>query len=171
MIIDIFSFIIIFLGYVIPLYVSNASPIVLHGKIPLDLNIKLKNNRLLGDGKSILGTLVGIIAGTLAGIIYFFVSPVGIIIPNYFLLPFFLSFGGVLGDIIESFFKRRIGLKRGEQWLVFDQVDFVVSGLILSSIIRLPEIELVIFILLITFFAHRFSNWFAYKLKLKKVPW
>lgn len=168
---DLFSFAVIFLGYVVPLYISNASPIVIHGKIPLDLNIKINKIRLLGDGKSILGTFVGIIAGTFAGTIYFFISPIESLVPNYFILAFFLSIGGVLGDIIESFFKRRIGLKRGEQWLIFDQVDFVIGGLLLSSLIRIPELYLVIFILLITFFAHRFSNWVAYKIKLKKVPW
>lgn len=72
MFIDFFAFVIIFLGYVIPLYFANASPIILHGKIPLDLNFKFNNKRILGDGKSILGTLFGIISGTVAGFIYFF---------------------------------------------------------------------------------------------------
>jgi len=168
---DFVTFFIIVLAYLIPLYVSNSSPLLFHGKIPLDLNLKFNKKRLLGDGKSILGTLVGIIFGTCAGMIYFFISPINLVIPNYFVLAFLLALGGVSGDIIESFFKRRIGIKRGEAWLGFDQTDFILGGLIMSLIFRIPEIEVVIFILILTLFAHPFSNWVAFKIKLKKVPW
>jgi CDP-2,3-bis-(O-geranylgeranyl)-sn-glycerol synthase len=48
----------------------------------------------------------------------------------------------MLGDIVESFFKRRIGLSRGEKWLGFDQIDFIIGGLLLSLFVRVPEIEL-----------------------------
>jgi len=171
MYLDYFSFLIIFLAYVIPLYISNSAPIVLHGRIPVDLNLKFNKKRLLGDGKSILGTLVGIIAGFTAGLIFAVVFPINNLIPNYFCLAFLLAFGGVMGDIIESFFKRRIGLKRGEQWLIFDQIDFILGGLLLSLIVRIPEIELILILLIVTFFMHRISNYFAYKIKLKKVPW
>lgn len=168
---DFVTFFLILFAYLVPLYISNSSPLLLHGKIPLDLNLKFNNKRLLGDGKSILGTLVGIIFGTIAGAIYFFISPINLIIPNYLALAFLLALGGISGDIIESFFKRRVGIKRGESWIIFDQIDFVFGGLILSLFLRIPEIEIIVFILILTLFAHPFSNWVAFKIRLKKVPW
>ena len=44
---------------------------------------------------------------------------------------FSLCFGALIGDIIESFFKRRIGKNRGEDWIIFDQLDFIIGALIL----------------------------------------
>ena len=40
-----------------------------------------------------------------------------------------ISFGALIGDIIESFFKRRIGKGRGEDWIPFDQIDFILGAL------------------------------------------
>ena len=45
---------------------------------------------------------------------------------------FSLCFGALMGDIIESFFKRRIGKKRGEDWIPFDQLDFILGVLFFS---------------------------------------
>ena len=61
--------------YLIPLYVSNATPIMIHGKTPLDLNTNLFGKRLLGRGKTIIGTIAGIIAGIIAGGIIIIVFP------------------------------------------------------------------------------------------------
>jgi CDP-2,3-bis-(O-geranylgeranyl)-sn-glycerol synthase len=165
------NFLIIFFSYLIPLYLANSTPIVIHGTFPLDFKLKLKTKRILGDGKTILGTLAGILSGIIFGLIYYFLTPIGNLIPNYLTLLVFLVIGGVLGDIVESFFKRRIGISRGEQWLLFDQIDFILGGLILSSIIVVPDIKLVLLLIGITYFAHRAFNYLAYKVKLKKVPW
>jgi CDP-2,3-bis-(O-geranylgeranyl)-sn-glycerol synthase len=43
-----------------------------------------------------------------------------------------ISMGALFGDIVESFFKRRIGKERGESWYPFDQLDFVLGALILA---------------------------------------
>lgn len=92
-------------------------------------------------------------------------------IPGYLSLIVLLSAGALFGDMIESFFKRRIGIKSGEMWLLADQLDFVVGGFLLSMLVRIPELEVVIIILFVTVFAHMATNFAAYKMKLKKVPW
>jgi CDP-2,3-bis-(O-geranylgeranyl)-sn-glycerol synthase len=48
------------------------------------------------------------------------------------LILFSLCFGALLGDVIESFFKRRVGKDRGQDWIPFDQLDFLVGALIFS---------------------------------------
>ena len=53
---EIINLIILFFAYIIPMYLANATPIVIHGKKPLDFGFKLKGKRILGDGKTIVGT-------------------------------------------------------------------------------------------------------------------
>jgi len=48
---------------------------------------------------------------------------------------------------------------------------FVVGGFLLSMLIRFPELEVVLIVLIVTVFAHMATNFAAYKMKLKKVPW
>ena len=169
---EIINLIILFFAYIIPMYLANATPIVIHGKKPLDFGLKLKGKRILGDGKTIVGTIAGIVCGTIAGILLGLAFPsVLILIPNYFLLTFLLAVGAILGDAIESFIKRRLGFSQGDAWFIFDQLDFILGGLILACLIRIPEIELVVIILFITIIMHVISNVCAHKVGLKKVPW
>lgn len=167
-IIEIFSF---FLIYAIPMYFANAAPIILHGVVPLDLGKKLFGKRIFGDGKTILGTFSGILIGVSAGALIYFLIPETQLINNYFTFVVFLSIGAMAGDIFKSFLKRRIGLERGSHWAIADQWDFILGGLILSSLVRIPELEVVLVLLIITIFMHSITNILAYKLKLKKVPW
>lgn len=153
------------------MYFANAAPIILHGTIPLDFGKKLFGQRVLGDGKTSLGTFAGILVGTATGALLYFIIPQAALIENYFSLIVLLSIGAMVGDLVKSFLKRRLGIKSGQQWAFFDQLDFVVGGLIFSSFIRIPEMVLVIIILVLTIFTHSAFNYLAFKLKLKKVPW
>jgi CDP-2,3-bis-(O-geranylgeranyl)-sn-glycerol synthase len=102
----------------------------------------------LGDGKTwrglISGAFVGITSGFGLSIIAFYAnkSEFAFLEINDFgrfpvMIPIISSicFGALFGDIIESFFKRRLGKERGENWIPFDQLDFIVGALILSFII------------------------------------
>ncbi len=164
--------IIVILAYAVPLYVANSVPVIIHGKTPLDLNKKLWGSPLFGKGKTIIGTLAGIVTGTLAGAIITILSPYVLgLVPNYIEVAFYLALGAILGDLLKSFFKRRFGIKSGEKWDLADQLDFILGGLLLSCIVRFPEYWVVVVLLVATFFIHRFTNWVAYLWKLKKVPW
>ncbi len=167
-----FEVIIFIIAYVIPLYVANASPIILHGKMPIDFNKNINGKRILGKGKTILGSLSGVFCGTIAGFIFAFFYPnIFLVIPNYLLLAVLLSFGAILGDIVESFFKRRFGFQSGQRCVIFDQIDFILGGLILSFFVIIPRIEVILIILFATIFIHSITNVIAFKLGLKKVPW
>ena len=158
--------------YVVPMYFANATPIVLHGKTPIDFGKKIKGKRIFGKGKTWIGLFCGIFGGIIAGAIMAILFPeILVLIPGYLEMIVLLSVGALLGDMAESFFKRRIGMKSGEMWLFADQLDFVIGGLLLSMLIRVPEFEVVLIILVVTVFAHMATNFAAYKMKLKKVPW
>lgn len=169
---DFFNTFLLILLYVAPLYIANSSPLLVHGRIPLDFNKKILGEPIFGKGKTILGTIAGITAGTGAGTIIYLLFPlVQTYLSNYILLAFLLSTGAILGDITKSFFKRRFHIKSGEKWELADQLDFVLGGIILSTFVRIPETWLVILLLVATFFIHKSFNYVAFKLKLKNVPW
>jgi len=131
---------------VIPIYVANASAVIVGGGRPIDFGKTWKDGRrILGDGK----TWRGLFAGTFLGMTTGF----GLVVtakyintskyvdlrltdfegfPMMILILFSLCFGALIGDIIESFFKRRIGKDRGQDWIPFDQLDFLVGALVFS---------------------------------------
>lgn len=134
---------------VIPIYVANASAVIVGGGTPIDFGKTGKDGRrILGDGKTwrglFSGTFLGMTAGfglavgatLLSGSEYSFLGLTNFEgFPLMILILFSLCFGALLGDIVESFFKRRIGKDRGQDWIPFDQLDFLVGALGLSFVV------------------------------------
>ncbi len=133
---------------VIPIYVANASAVIVGGGTPIDFGRTWKDGRrILGDGKTwrglFSGTFLGMTVGfgLTVGASYFSTSEYSFLgltnfegFPVMIPLLFSLCFGALLGDVIESFFKRRIGKDRGQDWIPFDQLDFLVGALVCSFI-------------------------------------
>ncbi len=159
--------------YVAPMYFANSFAMLLGGKTPLDFNKKFRDNQpIFGKGKTVRGTMLGTSIGFLVTIIIFvFLNEQVMQFSNYLLLGFLLSIGAILGDIIASFFKRRNKIASGTPVLFLDQLDFVYGGMVLGSIVYVPNFFDVLVISVLTLFVHRLSNYFAFKTKLKKVPW
>ncbi len=163
---------IIILVVIFPAYSANFSPAFFSGILrwkwhPLDRGKKLGDGeRVLGDGKTFEGILVGVLLGVLTGLgIQQFIS-------GY---PLFLAFlaatGALAGDAVESFVKRRRGFKRGEMWFPADQLDFVIGALLFLSPFYLPGLAEILFITFLTIAAHLSLNLIGWLLGLKSVPW
>jgi CDP-2,3-bis-(O-geranylgeranyl)-sn-glycerol synthase len=168
----VYDLILLFFAYLVPLYITNATPLILHGKKAIDFGKKYNGKRILGKNKTILGALSGILVGSLVSFLFAIIFPqIFVLIPNYFLLALLLALGAILGDLFESFIKRQRGIKSGERWVLADQLDFFIGGFLLSLLVRFPETEVLVSLLIITIFMHIITNFFAFKLKLKKVPW
>lgn len=133
---------------ILPAYIANASALILGGGLPIDFGRKWKDgNRLLGDGKTWRGLLIGTFVGMTAGFGFSIISkfakninfPISINdftgFPLMIPILFSICFGALIGDIVESFFKRRIGKNRGENWIPFDQIDFIIGVLVFSYLI------------------------------------
>jgi CDP-2,3-bis-(O-geranylgeranyl)-sn-glycerol synthase len=134
----------------------------------------IDGRRILGDGVTIRGSLVGILLGTLSGLAMTqFEHPY--LTNNDFikiiLIAFFLSLGAILGDAAGSFIKRRLGMERGAPAPLLDQLNFVVGGLLLTSfLVKVPFMAIIILFVL-TPFGHILVNKTGYLLKMKDVPW
>jgi len=160
--------------YVLPMYFANASAVVWKGETRIDLGLNWLDGRpLFGAGKTVRGTLGGILTGTLIAFLLNQLFPIytAWLTEDYLALGFLLSAGAMAGDIVASFFKRRNDLKVGDPVLFLDQLDFVFGAMILGSLVYVPGFYEIIVICLATLFVHRISNWIAYKAKLKHVPW
>ena len=141
----------------IPIAIANMSPVFFKGKHPIDFGKEWKGKRILGKGKTLEGLFGGIIVGTFAG---FFTGNL--------LLALAVSAGALIGDIVESFFKRRIGIGSGKSWWGFDQTDFIIGGMIFGSFVELIMWQSAVILLLVFPFGHMLINYIGYKLKIKK---
>ncbi len=155
---------------ILPAYIANITACTFGGGKPLDFHrLFLDGRRLLGDGVTIRGAVAGTCFGTLICVIQSFFSQYTL--PFSLKLGFLLSFGAIVGDLVESFFKRRVRMKRGSPLPFLDQLDFVVGALILSYPLLDLTVELVVMLMIITPILHFSTNYMGYKLKLKEVPW
>ena len=133
--------------FILPAYIANASGLVFGGGTPVDFNKSGKNNeRLIGDGVTWRGLIAGTLLGTLTGAIQgYFGNELYNIFGQYIFTPicadliqgivvgFLLGFGGLIGDALGSFIKRRLGIKRGQPAPILDQLDFLLVALLLVS--------------------------------------
>jgi CDP-2,3-bis-(O-geranylgeranyl)-sn-glycerol synthase len=131
---------------VIPIYVANASAVIVGGGAPIDFGKNWKDKRrIFGNGKTWRGLFAGTFLGMTAGFglavaaKYINTSEYAYLgltdfegFPLMILILFSLCFGALIGDVIESFFKRRVGKDRGQDWIPFDQLDFLIGALIFS---------------------------------------
>lgn len=160
-----------FIAVALPCYVANATPVVIARLLrrthPLDLGARfLDGRRVFGDSKSIEGFLSGFTAGFFAG---YLLSLRGLLSVKEGAV---LSFGAMLGDVLGSFVKRRLGLEPGAPAPLLDQLSFLVAALALYRlVIGFIETTVTIVLILLTPPIHLATNIIAYKLKLKGRPW
>lgn len=173
----------------LPAYLPNNFAVVFSGKIPIDFGKSFKGKRIFGDGKTWSGLIFGTFFAMLFGIIQMVFLLFFPIFPsfgtfenlNFLIVLFCLSFGSLFGDLIKSFFKRRLGYERGEKLPVLDQYDFVIGAFLFLFIFQRDWFLLnfyygykwigIIAILILTPILHRVVNIIGYKKKYKKEPW
>lgn len=158
-----------------PLYIANSSAMLFGGGKPVDFGRKHKDGRrVLGGGKTIRGSALGIFFGTFTAyiILSYFPHEARMNIGQYYLLyGFLLSFGAVFGDMAASYWKRRKGIERGMPVFPLDQLDFVAGGVGLGLIVFVPGIVEFVLLCILTVIFHKLINFIAYKIRMKKVPW
>lgn len=191
--------VLIALWLMLPAYLANIFPVFVGGGMPIDMRKNWKDGRrILGDGKTWRGLLLAplLSAIVVAGLVWLSRNTSwGQVYgfrdwgedPWWFVLAYFMGFGALAGDALESFFKRRTGRERGERWIPFDQLDFVVGGLALAFLTSWALHALgatatnvaaelftwprLLVIVLLTPALHLLVNFIGYKIGAKDVPW
>jgi len=163
------------LWFFLPAYVANMTPVFIKKLKLLDMPV---NKKYFGEHKTQKGIFFGAISGAATAFLQMLLYSkyrfaIALSLLDYTTIPiltfgFLLGFGALLGDLIKSYFKRKAGIKPAVSWIPFDQLDFVVGGLVLSSIIYFPGWKTVIIILTLSPLLHMASNYIGYKIGLKK---
>lgn len=153
------------LKFVFPAYCANATPVIFGRGKPLDLGKKFVDGKpIFGENKTFGGFISGLIIGSAVGLAenILFEYPIA--------FGFVTALGALIGDLIKSFIKRRIGKKPGEILPLADQLDFVLGAFAFSLLIMPPKIEVFLTALIITPPIHLATNYLAFLLKLKEHP-
>jgi CDP-2,3-bis-(O-geranylgeranyl)-sn-glycerol synthase len=170
------------LYYISPAYAANAFA-VFGGGTPIDFGRSWRGQRILGDGKTWRGLLIGMLASILFALFWFYMSKSGPLNAVYYDVfdfrmtdPFFglyLGFGALFGDLVESFIKRRIGKARGSPWWGFDQLDHLFGALLFAYLFAPTFIiwEEFIALIILSVVIHLLGNQIAFYTHTKKVRW
>ena len=89
-----------------------------------------------------------------------------------------LTVGGMTGDALGSFLKRRLDRPSGARTLLLDQLPFVLVPIAIGAFVypgifvtTFGSLEAILWLLLFTLCLHPAFNWIGFKAGLKKVPW
>lgn len=156
-------------------------PIIKNWEFPMDFGLSFRGKRVFGSHKTVRGLVVGIIFATLTlwlqqlafehiGWVSSWVTHIDYsTLPTLILGPLF-AIGALLGDAIESFFKRQKGVEPGEGWFPFDQIDYIVGGAIATWAfvpLSLKQYALLIFLWFLT---HVIATTVGYLIGVKDKP-
>lgn len=169
----------------LPAYVPNNVAVLAGGGRPVDGGRTWRGRRLLGDGKTWQGTVVGTLAGVALAVALNAVdatvtAATGITPPEFPpVVAVSLALGAMVGDVAASFLKRRTGRERGASLPVVDQLDFAVVALGLTFLAApswfratfLDPPAVLVVVVLLTPLLHLGTNASAYLLGLKEEPY
>lgn len=174
--------------FIVPAYFANMAPVIANKmKILREINKPIDMNAKFEDGKPIFGknkTFRGLIVAVLTGILFAYIQLAlynltffrNISITNYsnpILLGFLLGTGAITGDLIKSFFKRRLNIRPGKPFIPLDQTDFVIGAYIFAFPVYYKIItwQIILTSLIASFMLHIIVNHLAYYLKIRKEKW
>jgi len=167
--------------------VANAAPIPLAqikrlqpAGIAIDGGRTYRGKRLFGANK----TWRGLVGGSLlAGLVGLLLSlhigqfaawgldfSVALLDSSPFLVGSAVGFGALAGDVIESFLKRQRGIGSGKKWFPFDQIDYIIGGLVASSFFVSLTLEFMVIIFAVWFGMHILFSYIGYLIGWKKSP-
>jgi CDP-2,3-bis-(O-geranylgeranyl)-sn-glycerol synthase len=152
-------------------------PVLKNWSALMDAGRSWRGRRLLGDHKTWRGFLAGWLGGSLwAGVQVLIFHHSGFIRsiypagfnPEFFIwLGILVSLGSVVGDAAGSFVKRRLDVASGESWFPWDQLDFILGGLLLSLPLVRLDWSFYIIIPVVWLCIHLLFGFLGYFTKLK----
>src|SRR3972149_2645826 len=167
---DIATLIIEALKFIFPAYCANAAPVIVGGGRPLDLGKNFFDGKpIFGKNKTFRGFFFGLAIGVMVGLAESLVFNYPV--PFSILFSVLSPLGALMGDLAGAFLKRRLGIAPGGLLPIIDQIDFAIGAILFSLPLAMMYWELAIAVIIITAPIHLFTNFLAYKLKLKNNPW
>ncbi|MFA6919020.1 MAG: CDP-archaeol synthase [Patescibacteria group bacterium] len=172
--------------FALPAYFGNMAPVFLAKlkwfeflNVPVDFDKRIGGQAIFGNHK----TWRGLISAPIAGIFICFIQLLIYKIPffnsislfnyseHWLWFGFLAGLGAIIGDLIKSFFKRRLRINPGMPWPILDQLDLTIGFLAFTFWIVRPDLFIVWTLLFLGIILGYGSNLIAYELGLKKVWW
>jgi CDP-2,3-bis-(O-geranylgeranyl)-sn-glycerol synthase len=170
--------------FILPGAFANMAPLLVKNihflAVPVDFGRTWRGKPVFGKNKTYRGFFFGIVASVLVAFLqrwlYSYDSFADISVVNYavidvLLFGFLMGFGVLLGDLVKSFFKRRLGIKPGARFFPWDQLDSLIGGFILLSFIYVPQKSIIIFLIIAVPLIHIGTNHLAFYLGIKDTKW
>lgn len=148
---------------------------------PIDSGRSFRGKRILGNNKTWRGLLSGIIAGIATSYLLHFIyiqqkdalaplMPIAYEEINPFVFGLLSSLGALCGDAVESFAKRQINIPPGSSWFPFDQIDYIIGGIIFTAWYAPLTPYLYLLAVCVAFLEHIVVSYIGYIVGLKKKP-
>ena len=165
--------------FLLPAGIANMSPVLFKWipilAYPIDLNRKFRRKPIFGANKTYRGFLFGVLMAILTvylqQVFYFETESITLINYteiNFYLLGFLLGFGALFGDLVESFFKRQMNIISGKSWFPFDQIDWIIGGLLFTSLYIAITWEYILVSIIFFGLLHPIINLIGYYSGIKK---
>ncbi len=168
----------------LPAGLANMSPIFAKKifpawSTPIDFGRFWHSKEIFGSHKTYRGLVSGVVTGML---VFTFQKHLYALFPEIrtwsafdyrAVSPFFgawIGFGALTGDLLKSFFKRRLGISSGKPWIPFDQIDWIIGSFLSLSLVFVPSLEFVLMGLLVLTVLDFAMNFIGYHLGLKSAP-
>ena len=168
--------------FMLPAYFANMAPVIVKKinllAVPIDFNKTVNEKPILGKNKTFRGLIFGIVFAIIISYFQFLLYKDGFLrnisffdYQNWLLLGFLMGLGALTGDLVKSFFKRRVRIPPGKRFIPFDQADFVIGALIF--IMPIFKITFGIFVasLLLSFVLDVMVNHLAFYFKIRNEKW
>jgi len=176
--------------YIFPAMVPNSAAVLFGGGPPMDFGRKMKDGKpVFGEGKTWAGFFGGIAIGLGTALAFLGAATAwdttgqwGFGAYPYNILTLIaLPVGALLGDLVGSYIKRRLGKERGAKTPLLDMYNFVAGALIFAAVVNWGWfldrfilgwgwVALLAIIIIMPLF-HRLTNIAGYRMGKKKVPW
>ncbi len=164
--------------FFLPAGIANMSPVFaarLPGlrklSTPMDFGNTFRGKPVFGANKTWRGLIFGSLMAGLTGLIqYKWIGHSDIPAFYIFIPAFAMGYGALVGDAVESFFKRQRGVKAGGGWFPFDQIDYIIGGLLFAYPFYETSFKIMIVVFILYGGLHILVSYVAYMLKLKSQP-
>lgn len=172
------------LWLLLPAGFSNMSPIVAQKlfpkyNLPIDFGKTWRHQEIFGSHKTYRGLVSGIITGMLIFYIQQNLFGLSSFIRSLSLFDYqatnplfgaWIGFCALLGDLIKSFFKRRLKIKPGKPWIPFDEIDWIIGALFSITFVFMPSWPLIAACIVIGVGSHFLIRGVAYLLHFVSSP-
>lgn len=154
-----------------PFFVRN-----LFSRLGIPVDVFLQHPGIFGPHKTVRGILIAPIAGTIVFLFQQLLSTNTAIADFGFFdyrsttlwFGFFAGLGAIFGDLFRAGIKRKMGIRPGGRFFPFDQIDFLLGGMLGTLFVFQPTWFIALGVLAVGLVLHIGVNALGYALRMKE---